>query len=199
MRGRTAVAMGVSAAMLLAARPGMAGWAPGLVVDAGKTGAIDGPLTAGGLSLGFAGLWPVDESPWRIPIRFGVMAYFDDMGGVNKDLYDPTGAFIGVAEAKHQTVYGGAFRLDWEPSMRWSWRPYGSGTWGYYRVQDSVRGTSLEGVSSTGFSLAAGVQRHVGGHNSIGAVVRYHRLFNDVTGRYVSGAVEWGWRGVGGR
>jgi hypothetical protein len=54
-------------------------------------------------------------------------------------------------------------------------------------------------VSSTGFSLAAGVQRRVAGGNSFGAVVRYHRLFNDVTGRYVSGAVEWGWRGVGGR
>ena len=31
------------------------------------------------------------------------------------------------------------------------------------------------------------------------AGVRYHRLFNDVTGRYMSAAVEWHWLGSAAR
>jgi hypothetical protein len=171
----------------------------GFVLDVGKTGAISGPYTDGGLSLGLGLLWPVDEAPWNLPVRFGLMGVFDDMGAQVEPLIGGAGNVIGLAETQHQDVLGAAFRLDWEPVLTWKWRPYGSGTWGYYRVTNDVRGATTGGVSAPGFSLGAGVVRYLASGSSFGAVVRYHRLFDDETGRYVSAGVEWGWRGRGAR
>ena len=187
------------AALALAAGPRVALARGGFVFDVGKTGAISGPLTDGGMSLGLGLLWPVDEAPWSLPVRFGLMGFFDDMGSQVEPLVGGAGNVIGLAETQHQDVFGAAFRLDWEPAIKWKWRPYGSGTWGYYRVTNDLHGATLDGVSAAGFSLGGGIVRHLASGSSFGAVVRYHRLFDDVTGRYVSGGVEWGWRTKGAR
>ena len=198
MRSRVRAAL-LLAALVLTAGPGVAHARGGFVFDVGKTGAISGPLTDGGMSLGLGLLWPVDEAPWGLPVRFGLMGYYDDMGSQVEPLVGGAGNVIGVAETQHQDVFGAAFRLDWEPELGWKWRPYGSGTWGYYRVTTDLHGATLGGVSAPGFSLGAGIVHHLASGSSIGAVVRYHRLFDDETGRYVSGAVEWGWRPRGAR
>jgi len=191
--------VGSAAFALCVASAVSAGSPPALSLDVGKTGAISGPYTDGGISLGLGASWRVEEAPWAVPIRFGVMAYFDDMGSHVDDLVDGSGNYIGLATTGHQAVFGGAFRLDYEPSLRMSWKPYASGTWGYYRIENDVRGVSAGGVSAPGFSLGAGIGHHLYEGHSIGLVVRYHRLFDDVTGRYVSGALEWGWRSGSGR
>ncbi len=195
MRQRIVVTILVAAALAATASVS-AGSPPVLCFDVGKTGAISGPYTDGGLSLGLGAMWRVEETPWALPVRFGVMGFMDDMGSEVGPITTADGTPLGSATLGHQAVYGGAFRLDWEPALSPSWRPYATGTWGYYRVADDVRGEAMGAVSSTGFSLGAGVGRLFTNGHSAGLVVRYHRLFNDVTGRYVSGAVEWGWRNV---
>ncbi len=72
--------------------------------------------------------------------------------------------------------------------------PFASATWGFYRVTDDVRGDELDSVGSTGFSLAMGARRPLGRHFALGAVVRYHRLFNDRLGRLMSAGLDCAWR-----
>jgi len=69
-----------------------------------------------------------------------------------------------------------------------------SGSWGYYRVTDDMRGHVERRIASTAFSLGAGIRRSVGERHAVGTSIRYHRLFNDRIGRYVGWAVDWSYR-----
>jgi hypothetical protein len=202
MRGRGvagALALAALGFGLASARPARALAPNTLALDFGKTTTISGAITGGGVSLGLGALWRVEESPWALPLRFGVMTYWDDMGTQIVSLTNGSGTYLGRTSGLHQSVYGAAFRLDYEPAVLPVWHPYASGTWGYYRVENDVRGGDRGAVSAPGFSLGLGLGHRFYENHDLGLVVRYHRLFDDVTGRYLSAGVEWGWRGGGAR
>jgi hypothetical protein len=166
----------------------------------GITGAITGDISGGGASVAGAVLWPVPEvwTGTRVSARFGIMGHADDMGSEITELHDPvSGESIGTSETAHRSTWGVSWRLDAMLPAWGSWVPEASGSWGYYRVGDDVRGEDVSSLGSAGFSLGAGIGRPLGAL-SAAAVVRYHRLFNDRTGRYVTGGVAFRW-GRGGR
>lgn len=166
----------------------------------GVTGAITGDIAEGGASVSGAILWPVPKvwTGTRASARFGFMAHADDMGSeITQILDENDGTPIGTTETAHRSTWGVSWRLDAMLPAWGSWVPEASGSWGYYRVSDDVRGTDTSSLGSAGFSLGAGIGRPLGAI-SAAAVVRYHRLFNDRTGRYVTGGVAFRW-GRGGR
>lgn len=181
---------GLAAALaLIAAVP--AGAVPSLTGTIGGTTAILGGVKEGGLSLSLAVLWPLDFHG----LETGFAGSADDFGSVLEDLTDPsTGGSAGQAEGLHRAAYAAAYRLDARPFPQRSWEPFASGTWGIYRLRDDRLGDTRREWSSTGWSLGAGVRRALRGRATIGAEMRYHRLFNDDAGRYASAALEWGWR-----
>ena len=186
----------VLAAVLAAAPAGNLLAAPAFEAAVGGTTAILGGYDRGRASLSGSVLWPLEG----VPARFGVMAHADDMGALVVPLVDANdGSSLGRIEAGHRATWGASWRLDavlppvprWIPVLR-GWLPEAGATWGYYRVADDVRGRATRSLGTTGFSLGAGVGRPLGAISAV-AVVRYHRLFNDVTGRYVTAAVACRW------
>jgi len=167
---------------------------PALKGAIGTTGAItSGDVNEGGLSLGLAGLWALDDRP--LP-RFeaGLMLLADDMGSETGPLRDPNdGHDMGTTEILHRAVYAAAFRVDLEPAPVKGWAPLGSGTWGGYQIVDDVRGTISNIEYATGFSLAAGVRYGFRTSVALAGVVRYHRVFDERVGRYVSFGAELTW------
>jgi hypothetical protein len=167
--------------------------APELIGDVGSTLAVLGSPDEGGFSVALAALWPM-----RAGLRFGVTGFADDLGANIGRLRDPNdGTDLGAVETAHRWVYGGGWRVDAGLPDRWGWVPYASGTWGAYRLEDDHRGEVSRALSSIGFSLGGGVVRPVSGRAALGVGVRYHRLFNDVAGRYVSVAAQWRWGASG--
>jgi len=191
-RARAAAFLIAALALTGAARTADAGLTrPSLKGAVGMTGAISGTEPRdGGLSLGIAGLWPIDERLFSA----GVMLLADDMGSQTGPLRDPnSGVPLGTTEILHRAVYGVAFRVDATPPARKGWGWLGSGTWGAYQVVDDVRG-DVSGVEyGTGFSLAAGVRYGLRTTSALAGVVRYHRVFDERVGRYMSFGAEFTW------
>jgi hypothetical protein len=150
-------------------------------------GAPDG----GGSSASLAALWPVAPR-----FSFGVMLHGDDAGSTVDSLRDEQGHGLvhGKVEQVHRAAWGVSWRLDAAAPARFGATPFASATWGYYRVADDLRGEELGSVGSAGFSLAAGARWPLGRHFALGAVVRYHRLFNDREGRFMSAGLDFVWR-----
>jgi len=186
----------LAAALALAAPAARAAAGPEMLAGAGGTFAVLGEPNEGGLSAALSVLWPVDagfEDPERV--RFGVTGFADDLGTTFGQLVDsaqPT-VILGTTEVAHRWAWGVAWRMDASLPGRRGWTPVASGTWGYYHVADDRRGERLAAVESTGFSLAGGVRHAVLKGATMGAMVRYHRLFNDIAGRYASAGLEFGW------
>jgi hypothetical protein len=179
-------------AVLLA--PGVAqarAWRPELRGSLGGTFAVLGQPSSGGTSASLAAMWPVARR-----ISFGVMLHGDDAGSVVDSLRDAQGRGLsaGRIEQLHRAAWGASWRLDAAAPARFGVTPFASATWGYYRVADDLRGEKLSSVGSAGFSLAAGASRSLGSHLALGAVVRYHRLFNDREGRFMSAGLDCAWR-----
>ena len=170
-----------------------ASWQPALSGSLGGTYAVLGVPDGGGSSATVSLLWPVMRQ-----VSFGVMFHADDAGATVDSLRDTggRGTVAGKVEQRHRTAWGGSWRLDYvEPKMLIPGvEGYVSGTWGYYRVADDVRGAKLTSVGSTGFSVAGGVRVRLGRHFALGSFTRYHRLFNDREGRFVSSGLEGFWR-----
>jgi hypothetical protein len=185
-----ACAVGVSAERACAA--------PELSLSGGSTLAIVGEPGEGGASISAGLLWPFDAAaPIGERMRFGVHLFADDLGARISRLLDPNDQTdLGLAEDLHRDAFGAAWRMDAVFDGPGAWLPYTSGTWGFYWVQDDVRGESREAVGSTGFSLGAGLMRPIAGASTLGVGARYHRLFNDVAARYVSLSAEWRWGGA---
>ena len=188
---RVAQLAGLIAALVLsAAAPALA--APSVTGTIGGTTAILGGVKEGGLSLSLALLWPLDFHG----LETGVSGHADDFGSVFEDLTDPsTGGSAGRAEGVHRAAYSAAYRLDARPFPRLGWEPFASGTWGVYRLRDDRLGDTRREWSSTGWSLAAGVRHVLHGRATIGAEMRYHRLFNDHAGRGLAAGLRLGGRG----
>jgi hypothetical protein len=136
-------------------------------------------------------MWPVAPR-----ISFGVMLHGDDAGSTVDSLRDEQGHGLdyGKIEQVHRAAWGASWRLDAEAPARFRATPFASATWGYYRVADDLRGEKISSVGSAGFSLAAGARWQLGRYVALGAVVRYHRLFNDREGRFMSAGLDCAWR-----
>jgi len=186
--------MGIAAATMLlipvAAAAGSS-WRPMLIGSTGGTFAVLGKPDDGGASVSLAAMWPVAER-----VSFGVMVHGDDAGAVVDSLRDESGAGLayGKIDQGHRAAWGVSWRLDATAPPRLGLTPVASATWGAYRVVDDARGDELGHVGSTGWSLAAGLRRDLGPHVGLGAYARYHRLFNDLEGRFMSAGLEFIWR-----
>ena len=145
----------------------------------------------GGSSASLAVLWPVDER-----LSFGVMLHLDDAGTVVDSVRDAGGRGLdyGKFEQFHRSAWGASWRLDASGRPWHRVIPRFSATWGYYRIVDDQRGTKQGTVGSTGFSLAPSLRMALGSRFALGVVARYHRLFNDREGRFMSAGLEGSWR-----
>jgi hypothetical protein len=179
------------AALLLVPAAAAGSWRPSLVGSLGGTFAVLGEPNEGGASASLAALWPVSER-----LAFGVMVHGDDAGALVDSLRDESGVALGVGkvELAHRAAWGVSWRLDATARPRFGLAPAASATWGAYRVADDAQGRNLRHVGSVGWSLAAGLRRDLGPHVGLGAYVRYHRLFNETEGRFVSAGLEGIWR-----
>jgi hypothetical protein len=179
-----------AAAAWLAAAATVCAAPASLRLATGGTFAALGGVDESGASLGVSALWPLEER-----LEGGAFLFADDLGSLEGRLADPnSGEDLGAAERAHRAVWGAAWRLDARPLPAAAWEPWVSGTWGFHFVRDDVRGRTTGRMNSTGFSLAVGVRRALRGGAAAAGVVRYHRLFNDRAGRYLSTGVEWSWR-----
>ena len=139
-----------------------------------------------------AALWPVEER-----FSLGVMVCASDLGVTTGHLADThSGEDLGKIEQLHRAIYGVAWRLDARVGSLRGWDPFASASWGFYSINDELHGDLLGREASTGFSLGGGLRHSIGTRAALGASMRYHRLFNDRVGRYMSAAVDWSWRPV---
>ena len=180
------------AAVLLVPGVARAGaWCPQPSGSVGSTFAVIGVPGDGGSSAEVSLMWPVAPR-----LSFGMMFHGDDAGSTMDSLRDNQGhgEASGKIEQVHRAAWGASWRLDAAAPKRFGATPFASATWGYYQVTDDLRGDVLQTVGSTGFSLAVGARFSVSPHFALGASVRYHRLFNDREGRFMSAGLDWAWR-----
>lgn len=179
------------AALLAVPAAATASWRPVLAGGIGGTFAVLGDPNDGGASASLAAMWPAGER-----LSFGVMVHGDDAGARVDSLRDESGATldVGKVEQAHRAAWGVSWRLDATAAARFGLTPVASATWGIYRVADDVQGRDLAHVNSVGWSAGAGLRRELGPHFGLGVTVRYHRLFNDAEGRFMSVGLEGVWR-----
>lgn len=194
MRTRIASSLLVLA---LAALPSAAGAVtrPDILASFGGSFATTGSPDGGGAATSLSLLWAVGERA-----SFGVRAFADDSGTREGRLYDPNdGTDLGSAAFAHRWSYGASWRGDVALYERDRWSSGVTADWGYWRIEDDVRGRTSGAASAVGFALGGKLTRAVGATNSMGLVVRYHRLFSnrdatpDLLDRYATAAFEWGW------
>jgi hypothetical protein len=187
------VATAMAAATCASASPRVA--RPDLVLSAGSTFAVTGTPDGGGASFSISPMWPVNER-----VRFGLVAYADDMGSTLVELRDPNdGVPLGTSAELHRWAWGGAWRAEADLWQHGRWMGGASGSWGYWRVEDDRRGASVAAGSALGFGLGADARRAVGRSRAVGVALRYHRLSVDRSAawrradRYASAALELRW------
>ena len=187
----TFVGIALAAVLLAPAAAQARAWRPELNGSLGGSFSVLGAPSGGGSSVSLSAMWPVARR-----LSFGVMLHGDDAGSSVDSLRDQRGRGLpyGKIEQLHRAAWGASWRLDAAAPAWLGVTPYGSATWGYYRVMDDVRRDPLGSFGSTGFSLAAGARRPLGRHFALGTFVRYHRLFNDREGRFVCAGLDGTWR-----
>lgn len=170
---------------------------PDLLVGFGGSFAVTGAPAGGGLSSSLSAMWPVGERA-----GFGVRIFADDSGTREGRLIDPNdGSDRGSVALSHRWVYGASWRGDAKLFERGRWSSGLTGDWGYWRVEDDVRGKLTSASSAVGFVLGGKLARQVGTTSSAGLALRYHRIFTNrdsapnLVGRYATVALEWCWLG----
>ena len=194
--GRVALAASLVVVIAFAAvRPAEA-WDLGL--EAGGTGLVSGvTYDDGGAAILGLVTWPVDVPKGWPSLRFGLQAFMNDIGETSYTPVDPTtGQPLGQIVSGHRDIFGAGWRFESTLATRDAWETGVDAGWNYYRIEDDVAGDVYDGLSSIGFSLGASVGRSIGSSQSLSLAFRYHRLFNDATGRYATAAVEWRRRGA---
>ena len=188
-RALLAVALSACALLVVSAPAALAGpHPPDLAVALGSTTAVSGDLSTGGFAAWGAAMWPVDEL-WS----FGVEGIVNDAGNHLQEVYSG-GTPLGTVEERHRFAWGGGWRLDARLPGPGRWEPLATVTWDAVRIQDDQRGTVLAAESSSGLGVGLELRRPVLQHSTVGVGVRYHHLFNDTLDRFMTAAVEWGWR-----
>jgi hypothetical protein len=162
---------------------------PDFVLDAGGALAVEGKTGQGGPSLALAVVWPLE-----LGLRFGVMAFGDDLGRDTGRLTTPAGSDVGPVETRHRAARGGAFRLEAGLPKLGGFDPFLLGTWGLYRVADDRQGAPLHRVDAAGLGLGLGITHRVAARHDAGLALRYHRLSRGAAASWVSANIEWRWR-----
>jgi hypothetical protein len=170
-------------------------WPAAVDFTAGHTFATTGEPSGGGVSLSVAPLWSVTDR-----LNFGVSFFADDIGTRIDNLVDPNdGTPLGAVGQKHRWTFGGAWHADMDLVKVGRWQTEASSSWGYWRIEDDVRGRTLAASSAVGFNVGGGVRRAVSKAQDLGVLVAYNRVFSDRqvafgrVDRYASVALEWRW------
>ena len=177
-----------AAALALTGATADAASRPEVVLGVGHTAAIEGDPGGGGAALGLSLLWPLEDH-----FRVGLMGFADDLGERAARLLGPGGVDLGPVSGVHRAARGAGWRIEGHVPSRGFLTPYFSATWGYYRMDDDVRGVTTRRVRAAGFGLGAGVLRAINDRHSAGVAARYHQLSRGSTERYLTGALEWRW------
>jgi len=184
---RIATALAVALAVAALAGPAAAR-GPELVLDLGRTLAVkDGP-GGGGISLGASVLWRLEDH-----FRVGFMAFADGLGERTDRLIGAGGTDLGPVAGVHRAAQGAALRLEAHATGARALQPYLAATWGFYRVEDDVRGSLLQSDDAVGFGLGLGLMRAFNDHHAAGIAVRAQQLSRGGAGRYLTAALEWRW------
>ena len=161
---------------------------PEFVVGVGRTLAAEGEPGGGGVSLGLSALWRLEGR-----FRAGFMVFADGLGERAGRLIGPGGVDLGPVAGVHRAAQGAAIRLEVHPAGGQRLRPYLAATWGFYRLEDDVRGAVLARDDAAGFGLGAGLLREFNQNHAAGIAVRAQQLSRGGAGRYLSAALEWRW------
>ena len=190
------LAAGIALALTLsAAAPSFAMMPPRVVAGVGQTFLATAAPVQGGFAASLALEWPPD---WRFGDHLfaGFEIAGEDLGAIVGQIHDQhDNELLGATQLGQRAVYSASFRADLEGRRtRLRAIPFVNGSWGLARVDDARLATRLSSVGTTGFSLGGGLRWPAGHTGSLGVSVRYRRWFNDVIGRYMSVALDWGWR-----
>ncbi len=180
----------VALAILALAAPAVPAVAsrPELVFDVGRTLAVkDGP-GGGGITLGASALWRLENH-----FRVGLMAFADGLGERTDRLIGAGGTDLGPVAGVHRAAQGAALRLEVHAPGGRALQPYLAATWGFYRIEDDVRGTVLQSDDAVGFGLGLGLMRAFNDHHAAGVALRAQQLSRGGAGRYLTAALEWRW------
>jgi hypothetical protein len=183
-----AAALVVGAAAALAGPAPAAGRRPEVVVDAGRTLAVQGEPGGGGASLGLSLLWRLEDH-----FRLGMMTFIDGLGDQRDRLIGPTGADLGPVAGVFRSAQGAAVRLEAHLPGEHELEPHLAVTWGFLSVKDDIRGTLLQRDDAAGFGLGVGVLRPINQHHAAGIALRAQKLSRSGAGRYLSAGLEWRW------
>jgi len=194
---RIFLAAGLGAALLAPVQAAAGPPRPDIVIGAGGTFATSGTPQGGGASFSLSPLWAVNDR-----MRFGVMVFADDIGTTIARLSDPNdGSDLGAVALDHRWTFGGAWRADADLVHRGRWTGAVTGSWGYWRIEDDVRGVTTAAASAVGVTLGANARHAMSSGQAIGFEVRYHKIFSDRgtayrrVEHYASAAIDWRWAG----
>ena len=192
---RSALWVLACAALLAAARPAAAFSPPILDFSLGRSFGSDGAPNAGGISAALSPMWDMGESG-----RFGATLFADDIGTTRLALRDRTsGADLGLVADRHRQAYGLAWRADYDLVRRARWATALSGTAGWWRITDDVRGAITQASSAIGLGLGLEVRHALALRHEAGFAVRYQELTSDRhsnyrrVDHYATAALEWRW------
>ena len=175
---------------LASAAPAQARLRPMLDARLGATTAIGGGVAEGGLAAGLAALWPVTSG-----IRSGLEFGADDFGASIGRLRDPhDGSDLGAVAAVHREALSVLWRLDGEPPAWRGYAPWLSAGWGTYRFRDDHIGRVTGRLTAAGIFAGGGVRHAIGASLDLGVTARWHRLFDQTTGRWLSVGADLAWR-----
>jgi hypothetical protein len=184
----------MAAALVLGAIGGPAGSAagavrlPDVVVDAGHTLAVqDGP-GRGGATFGLSLLWRLEDH-----FRVGAMAFADGLGERTTRLIGEGGVDLGPVAGPYRTARGVGVRLEAHLPGAHALEPHLAATWGFYRVEDNVRGSRVGHDDAAGFGLGVGLLRALNPHHAAGIAVRAQQLSRGQARPYLGAALEWRW------
>ena len=199
MKTRSLIETMVAVALVVAASlPAHAGSRPEVNLAAGTTLGADSEPAQGGLALALTPMWPISDH-----VRFGVSVFADDIGSELGQLYDPNNnTSLGTTELAHRWTWGGAWRGDVDVARTGPWTASASGTWGWWRIEDDLRGSNVAAASAVGVGLGGELRRTIAPSQTLGLIVRWQRLFAQRNSsyrrvqHYASAALEWGWAGA---
>ena len=174
-------------ALALLAGPARAGRVD-VVVDAGHTLAVERGPGGGGIMLGTALLWPLEEH-----FRVGMTVFADALGQRTDRLIGPGGTDLGPVSGLQRSALGAGVRLEAHVPGRHAIQPHLAVTWGLCRVDDDLRGVTLGRDDAAGLGLALGLLRPFNARHAVGLAVRGQQLTRGEAGRYVGVALEWRW------
>jgi hypothetical protein len=186
-----ALVVGLGALALFAPGPAAA-LKTEVVTEVGHTFAVDGEPNNGGVSLGLSFLWPIEDR-----IRVGVMGVGDELGEATTRLLGPNGEDLGPAAAGARYTWGGAVRLEAHPLTAHRVNPFALLTWGIYRVQEDLRGTTIDTDYAAGLGLGGGALHSFNAQHAVGLMLRGQWLSHGSSQGYLSAALIWRWRWEG--